>query len=189
MKYVATMLSAALVLGLAGIATEASAGGNGYGPGYGNRDCYKCPPPRNYDSTEVVKTTKDVDHSRVIETQSVVPSKRLIETNHLIIRENETRNIGVVQHNHTIIEKELVLTKRNVDTKHVNTVVNLVEHKYNTERKRVVEEREIPGENRDLRDCNCEDKGFPGKGLPVYGKATKSAESYARAPKYVNARY
>ena len=90
MKYVATMLSAALVLGLAGIATEASAGGNGYGPGYGNRDCYKCPPPRNYDSTEVVKTTKDVDHSRVIESQSVVPSKRLIETNHLIIRENET---------------------------------------------------------------------------------------------------
>ncbi len=73
--------------------------------GYGGRDCYKCPPPRNYDSQEVVKQTKDVDHSRVIETQSVVPSKRLIETNHLIIRENETRNIGTVQHNHTIIEK------------------------------------------------------------------------------------
>ena len=53
-------------------------------------DCYKCPPPRNYDSQEVVKQTKDVDHSRVIETQSVVPSKRLIETNHLIIHENET---------------------------------------------------------------------------------------------------
>jgi hypothetical protein len=186
MKYVATMLSAALVLGLAGIATEASAGGNGYGPRHGNRDCYKCPPPRNYDSTEVLKTTKDVDHSRTIETQSVVPSKRLIETNHLIIRENETRNVGVVQHNHTIIEKELVLTKRNVDTKHVNTVVNLVEHKYNTERKRVVEEREIPGENRDLRDCNCE---HPGKGLPVYGQATKPVDAYARAPKYVNSRY
>ena len=185
MKYVATMLSAALVLGLAGIATEASAGGKGYG----NRDCYKCPPPRNYDSTEVIKTTKDVDHSRVIETQSVVPSKRLIETNHLIIRENETRNIGVVQHNHTIIEKELILTKRNVDTKHVNNVVNLVEHKYNTERKRVVEEREIPGEHRDLRDCNCEHRGFPGKGLPVYGKATKPVDAYARAPKYVNSRY
>ena len=75
----------------------------------------------------------------------MVPSKRLIETNHLIIRENETRNVGVVQHNHTVIEKELILTKRNVDTKTVNTQVNLVEHKYNTERKRVVEEREIPG--------------------------------------------
>ena len=86
MKYVATMLTAALVLGLAGIST-ASAGGPGYGNG--NRDCYKCPPPRNYDSTEVIKNTKDVDHSKVIETQSVVPSKRLIETNHLIIRENE----------------------------------------------------------------------------------------------------
>ena len=88
----------------------------------------------------------------------MVPSKRLIETNHLIIRENEIRNIGVVQHNHTIIEKELVLTKRNVDTKTVNTVVNLVEHKYNTERKRVVEEREIPGENRDIT-CPCDQPG------------------------------
>ena len=87
----------------------------------------------------------------------MVPSKRLIETNHLIIRENETRNIGVVQYNHTIIEKELILTKRNVDTKTVNTVVNLVEHKYNTERKRVVEEREIPGVNRDLRGLRLPD--------------------------------
>jgi len=173
MKYVSAALSALMVFGLASIATTASAGGYGR-----NNDCYRCPPPKNYDSQEVVKTTKDVDHSRTIETQSVVPSKRLIETNHLIIRENETRNVGVVQHNHTIIEKELILTKRNVDTKHVNTVVNLVEHKYNTERKRVVEEREIPGENRDLRDCNCERPGH----LPVqaYGMATN--------PKYVSNR-
>jgi len=191
MKSVVAMLSAALVLGLAGMATPASAGGpgpGGYQNGYqtGGRDCYKCPPPRNYDSQEVIKTTKDIDHSKVLETQSVVPSKRLIETNHLIIRENETRNIGVVQHNHTIIEKELILTKRNVDTKHVNTVVNLVEHKYNTERKRVVEEREIPGENRDLKDCDCPAPGR--KGLNVYGQA-KPVDAYARAPKYVNSRY
>ena len=171
MKYVSAALSALLVFGLAGIATTASAGD------YGRNDCYRCPPPKNYDSQEVVKTTKDVDHSRVIETQSVVPSKRLIETNHLIIRENETRNVGVVQHNHTIIEKELVLTKRNVDTKTVNTVVNLVEHKYNTERKRVVEEREIPGENRDLRDCNCE------------GPRRGAVQAYGMAAKYVSSRY
>ena len=118
MKYVSAALSALLVFGLAGIATTASAGD------YGRNDCYRCPPPKNYDSQEVVKTTKDVDHSRVIETQSVVPSKRLIETNHLIIRENETRNVGTIQHNHTIIEKELVLTKRNVDNKYVNTLVH-----------------------------------------------------------------
>ena len=118
----------------------------------------------------------------------MVPSKRVIETNHLIIRENEIRNVGVVQHNHTIIEKELVLTKRNVDTKTVNNVVNLVEHKYNTERKRVVEEREIPGENRDIT-CQCEKSGYPPeKGLPVYGQA-KPVDAYAKAPKYVNARY
>ncbi len=186
MKYAVAALGAALVLGLGSIATPASADGyKNRGPSHG--DCYKCPKPRPfYDSQEVVKQTKDVDHSRVIETQSVVPSKRLIETNHLIIRENETRNVGTVQHNHTVIEKELVLTKRNVDTKNVNTVINLVEHKYNTERKRVVEEREIPGENRDIT-CPCDNPGYkPHPGLPVYGKATgKQLNAYAKAPKYV----
>jgi hypothetical protein len=176
MKYVSAALSALLVFGLASIATTASAGGN-----YGRNDCYRCPPPKNYDSQEVVKTTKDVDHSRTIETQSVVPSKRLIETNHLIIHENEVRNVGTVQHNHTIIEKELVLTKRNVDNKYVNTVVNLVEHKYNTQRQHVVEEKELPGQVRDLKDCNCESP------VRAYGMATGNA--YAQAPKYVKNRY
>jgi hypothetical protein len=187
MKYLTVCQGALLALSLAVVSTSASAGdyGRGQPAGYGGqRDCYKCPPPRNYDSQEVVKQTKDVDHSRTIETQSVVPSKRLIETNHLIIRENETRNVGTVQHNHTIIEKELVLTKRNVDTKSVNTVVNLVEHKYNTQRQRVVEEREVPGENRDLRDCNCEQRP-----VQVYGMATQGANAYGSAPKYVKNRY
>jgi hypothetical protein len=185
MKYL-TVKGALLAVVLAVAATPAMAGD--YGHGY-RSDCYKCPQPRpNYDSTEVIKQSRDVDHSRVIETQSVVPSKRLIETNHLIIRENETRNIGTVQHNHTIIEKELVLTKRNVDTKNVNTVVNLVEHKYNTERKRVVEEREIPGEHRDIT-CNCPPKGHhKGGHLEVYGQA-QPADAYARAPKYVKSKY
>ena len=132
--------------------------------------------------SEVVKQTRDVEQSKVIETQSVVPSKRLIETNHLIIQENETRNVGTIQHNHTIIEKELVLTKRNVDTKQVNTVVNLVEHKYNTQRQHVVEEREIPGENRNLTNCNCESP------VRAYGMA-QAANAYGSAPKYVKARY
>jgi hypothetical protein len=187
MKYL-TVKGALLAVVLAVAATPAMAGD--YGPGH-RSDCYKCPQPRpNYDSTEVIKQSRDVDHSRVIETQSVVPSKRLIETNHLIVRENETRNIGTVQHNHTIIEKELVLTKRNVDTKNVNTVVNLVEHKYDTQRKRVVEEREIPGEHRDIT-CNCPPKGHhPHKGghLEVYGQA-QPADAYARAPKYVKSKY
>jgi hypothetical protein len=182
MKYL-TVKGALLAVVLAVAATPAMAGGQGPG-GYRN-DCYKCPAPRpNYDSTEVIKQSRDVDHTRVIETQSVVPSKRLIETNHLIVRENETRNIGTVQHNHTIIEKELVLTKRNVDTKNVNTVVNLVEHKYNTERKRVVEERELPGEHRDIT-CDCPKKGHGHGHLQVYGQA-QGADAYARAPKYVN---
>ena len=181
MKCLTATKGALLALSLMFVSTSAFAGD--YAGGYGGqRDCYKCPPPRNYDSQEVVKQTKDVDHSRTIETQSVVPSKRLIETNHLIIRENETRNIGTVQHNHTIIEKELVLTKRNVDNKYVNTVINLVEHKYNTQRQRVVEERELPGENRDLRDCNCESP------VRAYGMA-QGANAYGAAPKYVKTRY
>ena len=184
MKYLTVCQGALLALSLAVVSTSASAGGynGGQTAGYGGqRDCYKCPPPRNYDTQEVVKQTRDVEHSRTIETQSVVPSKRLIETNHLIIQENETRNVGTIQHNHTIIEKELVLTKRNVDTKVVNTVVNLVEHKYNTQRQKVVEEREIPGEHRNLRECNCESP------LRAYGMA-KVADAYGSAPKYVKSR-
>jgi len=173
MKYLTVCRGALLALSLAVVSTSASAGDYGR-----NNDCYKCPPPRNYDSQEVVKKTRDVDHTRVIETQSVVPSKRLIETNHLIIHENETRNVGTIQHNHTIVEKELVLTKRNVDNKYVNTVVNLVEHKYNTQRQHVVEEREIPGQVRDLRECNCESP------VRAYGMA-QNVNAYASAPKYV----
>ena len=188
MKYLTVCKGALLAVVLAVATTPAMAGDYGDRGGYRN-DCYKCPQPRpNYDSTEVIKQTRDVDHSRVIETQSVVPSKRLIETNHLIIRENETRNIGTVQHNHTIIEKELVLTKRNVDTKNVNTYVNLVEHKYNTERKHIVEERELPGEHRDIT-CNCDRGGYKhGGALEVYGQA-QSVDTYAQAPKYVKNRY
>jgi hypothetical protein len=182
MKRLAVCKGALLAVVLAAATTPAMAGDNGSG---GSRsDCTKCPAPRpNYDSTEVVKQTRDVDRSRVIETKSVVPSKRVIETNHLIIRENETRNIGTIQHNHTIIEKELVLTKRNVDTKTVNTVVNLVQHKYNTVRKRIVEEREIPGVHRDIT-CNCVRHGA----FQVYGQ-TRPADAYAQAPKYVKSRY
>jgi len=76
--------------------------------------CATCPPPRaHYDNVEVVKTSRDVDQSRVINTQSVVNvPPRTKETNKLIIREHETRNVGVVQHNHTIIEKEIRYVKR-----------------------------------------------------------------------------
>ena len=181
MKYLTVCVASLLAVGLAASVTPASAGdygGGGYRGGY--NDCYKCPKPRpNYDTTEVVKETKDVDHSRVIETQSVVPSKRLIETNHLIIHENETRNTGTIEHNHTVIEKELILTKRNVDHKYVNSEVNLVEHKYHTDRKHVVEEQEIPGEVRHLR-CNCDERRVP---IRAYGMAT-DLQQYLRGPRF-----
>jgi len=77
------------------------------------RDCADCPPPKHYDSTEVVKTSHDVDQSRVINTDTVVqvPS-RVKEINKLVIHENETRNVGVIQHNHRIIEKEIRYVRR-----------------------------------------------------------------------------
>jgi hypothetical protein len=76
--------------------------------------CPTCPQPRpHYDKVEVVKSSRDVDQSRVINTQSVVNvPPRTKEINKLIVRENETRNVGVVQHNHTIIEKEIRYVKR-----------------------------------------------------------------------------
>ncbi|MCX7312722.1 MAG: hypothetical protein NTV56_13605 [Alphaproteobacteria bacterium] len=76
-------------------------------------DCANCPPPRQYDSTEVVKNSRDVDNSRVINTQSevIVPPK-VREINKLVIQENETRNIGTIEHNHQIIEKEIRYVRR-----------------------------------------------------------------------------
>jgi hypothetical protein len=53
-----------------------------------------------------------------------------------------------------------------------------VEHKYNTERKRVVEEREIPGVVRDLRDCDCPEK-----------RRHAPLKAYGQAPKYISSRY
>jgi transcriptional regulator NrdR family protein len=117
-------------------------------------DCRNCAPARRYDTQEVIKNTRE------------------IETNHLVVHENETRHVGTVQHNHTIIEKEVVLTKRNVDHKTVNTVVDLVEHKYNTVRQRIVEEREIPGKVRYLNE----------------DRRPRAINSYRRAPNYIKPR-
>ena len=124
----------------------------------------------------------------MIETQTVVPSKRLIETNHLIIHENETRNVGTIVHKNTIIEKEQIFTKRNVDHKTINTEVNLVENKYENERKHVVEERELPGTERNLPNCDCDYKrrsrgsglrhGSPVRELPLMSRAVHSRGSY-----------
>ena len=187
MKYVNALTGTLLAVALAVASTSAFADGRGFDRGHGfdrggkhfNNNCFKCPPPRNYDSTEVIKDTKEVDHSRVIETQTVVPSKRVIELNHLVVHEHETVNKGVILHKNIIIEKELVLTKRNVDHKHVNKVIDLVEHKFETDRRRVVEEKEIPGVVRDLKDCDC----------PMPGKKPLGVHAYGQAPKFVSSRY
>jgi hypothetical protein len=93
--------------------------------------CYDCPAPKVYDSQETIHTTKDVDQSQVINTQSEVEvSRRVKETNHLVVRENETRNVGVIQHNHTIYER----VPRYVVRVPAVTVVSFV-----TQRYRVVE--------------------------------------------------
>mgnify|MGYP007116559025 FL=1 len=95
--------------------------------------CYDCPKPRDhYDTQETIHTTKDVDHSRVINTQSeVVVGRRARETNHLIIRENETHDVGVVQHNHTIYE---------VEPRYVIRIPKVTVVSYVTQRYHVVEQ-------------------------------------------------
>jgi FtsZ-interacting cell division protein ZipA len=112
-------------------------------------ECVDCPKPRDhYDTQETIRNTQDVDQSRVIETQSEEQvSRRVKETNHLVIRENETRNVGVVQHNHTIIER----VPRYVVRVPAVTTVSFVTHNY-----RVVETpatMTVPVQYRPARRC------------------------------------
>ena len=68
---------------------------------------------RKYDSEEVIKNTRTIDRSRDINTVTEVPVRRRTrETNHLVIHENETRNVGVIRHNRIIIEKEIRYVRR-----------------------------------------------------------------------------
>jgi hypothetical protein len=90
-------------------------------------DCSDCQPRRHYDDQEVVKKVRNVDHSRTINTVTVVPAgRRIRETNRLVIQNNETRHVGVVQHNHIIVEKEIRYVRRVP----VTTTVNFVTHHY-----------------------------------------------------------
>ena len=78
-----------------------------------SQPCGDCAPRKHYDQVEVVKSSRDVDRSRVINTESVVQvPPRVKEYNKLVIHENQTRNVGVIQHNHRIIEKEIRYVKR-----------------------------------------------------------------------------
>ena len=89
--------------------------------------CSDCQPRRHYDDQEVVKKVRNVDHSRAINTVTVVPSgRRVRETNHLVIQNNETRHVGVVRHNHIIVEKEIRYVRRVP----ITTTVNFVSHHY-----------------------------------------------------------
>ncbi len=98
---------------VAGLAAPAAAGSH-------KAKCAYCPPAKNYDSHEVIRTTKDIDRSRVINTVTVVPKRRVIERNHLVIRDHQTRYVGVVRHNHTIVEY----------VRPVPTVINYVTQDY-----------------------------------------------------------
>lgn len=179
MKYLTACMASLLVIGFAVSAGPAFAGGDGHHRKHARSHCHNCQKAKpKYDSTEVIKDTKDVDRSQVINTEKVVPSKRVIETNHLVVHENEVRNTGTVVHNHTIVEKELVITKRNVDHRYVNESVNLVHHKYNTKREHLIEEREVPGEVRRLH-CNCR----RGAALQVQ---PRPIEAYRHSPHYVS---
>jgi len=90
-------------------------------------ECSDCQPRRHYDDQKVIKKVRNVDHSRTINTVTVVPAgRRVREINRLVIQNNETRHVGVVQHNHIIVEKEIRYVRRVP----VTTAVNFVTHNY-----------------------------------------------------------
>ena len=90
-------------------------------------DCSDCQPRRHYDDQKVIKKVRNVDHSRTINTVTVVPAgRRVREINRLVIQNNETRHVGVVRHNHIIVEKEIRYVRRVP----VTTAVNFVTHNY-----------------------------------------------------------
>ena len=112
---------------------------------YRGKACKNCVAPRpHYDSQEVVRATKDVDQSRVINTQSVVyvpGGKRVRTHNHLVIRKNTIRHVGVIRHNHTIIEKEIRYRRPRVYAQAIT--VNFVTQKYHTVHRPVLVEAPI----------------------------------------------
>ena len=122
MKVAVVCILSALVLAMAAPALAKD---------YRGAHCKNCPAPRpHYDSQEVVQTSRDIDHSRIINTTSVVPVSRKARTrNHLVIRKNTIRHVGVIRHNHTIIEKEIRYKRR---ARAAPIVVNFVVQKYRT---------------------------------------------------------
>src|SRR6187401_1152659 len=58
--------------------------------------CSDCPLPKGFDSQEVVKNVRTVDHSKVVNTVTVVPAgRRGKTTRHLVIHLTEIRHVGV----------------------------------------------------------------------------------------------
>jgi hypothetical protein len=76
---------------------------------------------------------------------------RVKEINKLIIHENETRNVGVIQHNHRIIEKEIRYVKR-------APVYQRAVHRYAVPRYRVVQQVQtvlVPVATQPAQNCGC----------------------------------
>jgi hypothetical protein len=70
--------------------------------------CSECPLPQGFDSQEVLKKVRIIDHSKIINTVTVLPAgRRGKATRHLVLHLTEVRHVGVIQHNHTIIEKSI----------------------------------------------------------------------------------
>ena len=93
-----------------------------------------------------------MDQSRVINTESVVQlPPRVKQINKLIVRENETRNVGVIQHNHRIIEKEIRYVRR-------TPVYQRPVHRYAVPQYRVVQQVQtvlVPVAAQPVQNCGC----------------------------------
>ena len=112
-------------------------------------ECFDCQPRRRYDDQKVVKKVRNIDRSRVINTVTVVPvSRHLREINRLVIQKNEIRHVGVVHHNHTIVEKDIRYVRRVP----ITTTVNFVTHNYRVmERPAAVSIPAVPRRNYECR--------------------------------------
>ncbi|MBM3527604.1 MAG: hypothetical protein FJX62_05900 [Alphaproteobacteria bacterium] len=130
-----------------------------------DRACKDCPAPRpHYDSQEVKKNTRTIDHSRVIETQTVVPVKsRGATKNHLVIHKNTIRHVGTIRHKHTIIEREIRTVRPRAPT-----VVNFVVHEYRPVRRRWI--------NTDPRPVYVTPEMTPAKDC-IYDKGGRCADA------------
>jgi len=156
------LIAALAVCGLAAaLSTPASAGGRGYGDGYGP-DC-NCDGP----VVQVIPAGTQV-----------VTSHRTVTTNRVIPRVQVRDRNRVVVHQRTIVHRQIVTHRHN--TEHRNITVNRINtaHKFRTVHKNQVVRRNVNTSTQTHRsrtvkgrDCNCAPGQAGYRGMAYYRQA------------------